>query len=213
MTLDGPSMSVLPPLPQTSTIFDSSYISSGGTQQPRFLACLRCRSKKAKCDNIEAVCTSCARANTECVRPIERRRKRTRKEMEEAEKGREGDRSSKRPPPPGEVPVTVARPNTIYSKQPRQPKQPHSSGESSTSASRARTATSNNSITDKSSQALQPFPDSSPKDAQQVVDALSQQYAYLEGDPGESSTLTVYYVRIACYFPARNLPSTCSIAM
>ncbi|KAK7053001.1 hypothetical protein VNI00_004322 [Paramarasmius palmivorus] len=52
----------------------------------RFLACFRCRGKKAKCDDAQPACTACAKSNAECIRPNGRRRKRTRKEMEEAEK-------------------------------------------------------------------------------------------------------------------------------
>ncbi|KAL0071054.1 hypothetical protein AAF712_001612 [Marasmius tenuissimus] len=54
----------------------------------RFLACFRCRGKKAKCDDVQPSCTACTKANVECVRPTGRKRKRTRKEMEDAERER-----------------------------------------------------------------------------------------------------------------------------
>uniref|UniRef100_A0A0W0FF04 Zn(2)-C6 fungal-type domain-containing protein n=1 Tax=Moniliophthora roreri TaxID=221103 RepID=A0A0W0FF04_MONRR len=71
--------------PQHQYIPQHTYQMSSSTST-RFLACFRCRSKKAKCDDGQPVCSACARSNAECIRPSGRRRKRTRREMEEAEK-------------------------------------------------------------------------------------------------------------------------------
>ncbi|KAI5119149.1 hypothetical protein M0805_005228 [Coniferiporia weirii] len=50
------------------------------------LACLRCRSKRARCSGNRPRCTTCKNADAECTWPEGRRRKRTRREMEEAER-------------------------------------------------------------------------------------------------------------------------------
>ncbi|KAG6853267.1 hypothetical protein C0991_005592 [Blastosporella zonata] len=50
------------------------------------LACLRCRTKRARCSGDKPVCRACEKAKEECVWPTGRRRKRTRKEMEEEER-------------------------------------------------------------------------------------------------------------------------------
>ncbi|KAG6867923.1 hypothetical protein C0993_009517 [Termitomyces sp. T159_Od127] len=50
------------------------------------LACLRCRTKRARCSGDKPVCRACEKAKEECIWPSGRRRKRTRKEMEEEER-------------------------------------------------------------------------------------------------------------------------------
>ncbi|KAG6828958.1 hypothetical protein H0H92_006185 [Tricholoma furcatifolium] len=50
------------------------------------LACLRCRTKRARCSGDKPVCRACEKAKEECIWPTGRRRKRTRKEMEEEER-------------------------------------------------------------------------------------------------------------------------------
>ncbi|SJL15726.1 uncharacterized protein ARMOST_19230 [Armillaria ostoyae] len=174
--------------------------------QPRFLACLRCRAKKAKCDNIHPVCGTCAKGNAECVRPSGRRRKRTRKEMEEAERedptlkrsrSAYNDQSFKQLPMQqhGNViqqiqyPIPFTSAPAMFS-QPRPPpslqhgqefSQPllpkHEQGSVSPPATYATTAAN--------------------PDAGKMVEALSRPMAYLEGDPGESKTLKVRYFRFS----------------
>ncbi|KAG6915968.1 hypothetical protein DXG01_009057 [Tephrocybe rancida] len=57
-----------------------------GNEKRVSLACLRCRTKRARCSGDKPVCRACEKAKEECVWPTGRRRKRTRKEMEEEER-------------------------------------------------------------------------------------------------------------------------------
>ncbi|EIM86073.1 uncharacterized protein STEHIDRAFT_147598 [Stereum hirsutum FP-91666 SS1] len=50
------------------------------------LACHRCRAKRGRCTGEKPICGACAKARAECTWPEGRRRKRTRKEMEMAER-------------------------------------------------------------------------------------------------------------------------------
>ncbi|THH19121.1 hypothetical protein EW146_g1969 [Bondarzewia mesenterica] len=50
------------------------------------LACHRCRAKRGRCTGEKPVCGTCTKAEAECTWPEGRRRKRTRKEMEEEER-------------------------------------------------------------------------------------------------------------------------------
>ncbi|ETW78560.1 hypothetical protein HETIRDRAFT_323554, partial [Heterobasidion irregulare TC 32-1] len=50
------------------------------------VACHRCRAKRGRCTGEKPVCGACAKAEAECTWPDGRRRKRTRREMEEEEK-------------------------------------------------------------------------------------------------------------------------------
>lgn len=63
----------------------SNYGPDPNVPKPKPLACFRCKNKKGKCDDRMPICGPCVKANAECVRPSERKRKRTRKEMTEAE--------------------------------------------------------------------------------------------------------------------------------
>lgn len=63
----------------------SHYGPDPSLPKPKLLACYRCKNKKGKCDDGMPVCGPCVKASAECVRPSERKRKRTRKEMTEAE--------------------------------------------------------------------------------------------------------------------------------
>lgn len=59
--------------------------SSGDENTPRVqLACFYCRAKRIRCSGTKPVCTACGKAGAECEWPSGRRRKRTRREMEEA---------------------------------------------------------------------------------------------------------------------------------
>ncbi|KAF9258267.1 hypothetical protein L218DRAFT_934964 [Marasmius fiardii PR-910] len=64
-----------------STPSHSSFPSSEYQPATRFLACFRCRGRKAKCDDAQP-CTACARSNVECMRPTGRRKKRTRSDFD-----------------------------------------------------------------------------------------------------------------------------------
>ncbi|KIY64083.1 hypothetical protein CYLTODRAFT_425553 [Cylindrobasidium torrendii FP15055 ss-10] len=168
---------------------------ASGSKEQRFLACLRCRAKKAKCDNVQPVCGTCAKTNAECVRPSCRRRKRTRKEMEEAErldpkraKGRisyETDIGGPEylTPPKFSAPFSTA-PSLLL------PPQPSSrNGTLATVKYEMPHRTQMASGTSSSSS----HPPADPK----MVEALSRQMAYLEGDPGESKVLKVHYYRFS----------------
>ncbi|KAG5351648.1 hypothetical protein C0989_005420 [Termitomyces sp. Mn162] len=76
-----------------STVSASPFNKSRGPRSPApinekrvSLACLRCRTKRARCSGDKPVCRACEKAKEECVWPSGRRRKRTRKEMEEEER-------------------------------------------------------------------------------------------------------------------------------
>ncbi|KAG5721563.1 hypothetical protein E4T56_gene13052 [Termitomyces sp. T112] len=76
-----------------STVSASPFNKSRGLRSPApinekrvSLACLRCRTKRARCSGDKPVCRACEKAKEECVWPSGRRRKRTRKEMEEEER-------------------------------------------------------------------------------------------------------------------------------
>ena len=57
------------------------------------LACLKCRARRARCSGQRPTCAGCTKLGCECVYPEGRRRKRTRKEMDEASRGRSGSNS------------------------------------------------------------------------------------------------------------------------
>ncbi|KAF9267220.1 hypothetical protein L218DRAFT_1074512 [Marasmius fiardii PR-910] len=50
------------------------------------LACMRCRTKRARCSGEKPTCSACQKAGEECTWPAGRKRKRTRREMEEEER-------------------------------------------------------------------------------------------------------------------------------
>lgn len=57
----------------------------GEDNTPRVqLACFYCRAKRIRCSGTKPVCTACTKAGATCEWPAGRRRKRTRREMEEA---------------------------------------------------------------------------------------------------------------------------------
>ncbi|KAG7451756.1 uncharacterized protein BT62DRAFT_990214 [Guyanagaster necrorhizus] len=193
--------------PSSQSVNGPSYPAETHQPQPRFLACLPCRVKKAKCDNIQPVCGRCAKASVECVRPSERRRKRTRKEMEEAEwedpslkwsRGAYNDRSFEQLPMQhsnvvqqtqyGPMPFTSAPP--MFS----QPCLPPSGQQHGQDFSHPLLPKHKPDIYGSMS------PPTTPQvhpDAGKMVEALSRPMAYLEGDLGESKTLKVCYFRFS----------------
>ncbi|KIY72773.1 hypothetical protein CYLTODRAFT_366911 [Cylindrobasidium torrendii FP15055 ss-10] len=64
----------------------SDATSAKASEKRVALACHRCRVKRARCSGEKPVCLSCQKANEECTWPTGRKRKRTRREMEEAER-------------------------------------------------------------------------------------------------------------------------------
>ncbi|KAK0233936.1 hypothetical protein IW262DRAFT_1290854 [Armillaria fumosa] len=172
--------------PSPQSVNGSSCPAEVHQSQPRFLACLRCRAKKAKCDNIQPVCGTCAKGNAECVRPSGRRRKRTRKEMEEAERedptlkrsrSAYNDHSFKQYPRPP--------PSLQHQQEFSQPLLPKHEQDSVSPPATYATAAVN-------------------PDAGKMVEALSRPMAYLEGDPGESKTLKVRYSGCTAIHPGFN---------
>ncbi|KAF8891156.1 fungal-specific transcription factor domain-containing protein [Mucidula mucida] len=170
----------------------TSYADLSGANGPRFLACLRCRAKKAKCDNVQPICGTCSKVSAECVRPSGRRRKRTRKEMEEAEK----DNQFKRPRglEDFDVPQQMAYPHPFAPLHYSQTSVPPLNGvlvNAKYEDTQTRSAKS-------SPTGIRAAP-SPPKnvDPAQMVEALSRQMAYLEGDPGQSNILKVHYYRFS----------------
>ncbi|KAF8905916.1 hypothetical protein CPB85DRAFT_1376742 [Mucidula mucida] len=61
--------------------------SNGKNNEKRVpLACHRCRTKRARCSGEKPICKTCAKVGEECTWPTGRKRKRTRREMEEEER-------------------------------------------------------------------------------------------------------------------------------
>ncbi|KAG7452007.1 uncharacterized protein BT62DRAFT_926217 [Guyanagaster necrorhizus] len=191
--------------PSPQSVNGSSYPAETHQSQPRFLACLRCRAKKAKCDNIQPVCGTCAKVSAECVRPSGRRRKRTRKEMEEAERedpslkrsrSAYNDRSFKHlPMQHGNVvqqiqyPIPFTSAPAMFS-QPRPPPSVQHGQDFSQPLLPKHEPDTYGSMSPPTTPAVHP-------DAGKMVEALSRPMAYLEGDPGESKTLKVRYFRFS----------------
>jgi hypothetical protein len=73
------------------------------------LACHCCRSKRARCSGERPVCRKCAQVKAECVWPEGRKRKRTRKEMEMAERLAASEEALAAPAPDVNGRVTTAR--------------------------------------------------------------------------------------------------------
>ncbi|KAH8110030.1 fungal-specific transcription factor domain-containing protein [Phellopilus nigrolimitatus] len=96
---DAASASASDASPSSSTSSEYAFGHQPGSRNPKSeqtrsnskeqrvpLACLRCRSKRARCSGVRPRCKACENANVECLWPEGRKRKRTRKEMEEAER-------------------------------------------------------------------------------------------------------------------------------
>ncbi|KAI0317722.1 fungal-specific transcription factor domain-containing protein [Amylostereum chailletii] len=94
------------------------------------LACHRCRAKRGRCSGEKPVCNSCAKVDAECTWPEGRRRKRTRKEMEEEER-LEGARNLLSHAESRSTSVGVQHREQHYPPPPPPPPQPPSSSSSS----------------------------------------------------------------------------------
>ncbi|KAF9040283.1 hypothetical protein BDZ89DRAFT_1060712 [Hymenopellis radicata] len=186
-----------------------STADSSGANQPRFLACLRCRAKKAKCDNVQPVCGTCSKVSAECVRPNGRRRKRTRKEMEEQRKminsnGRADERcgiflQDFDVPQQMAYPLPFAQnPSLHYSQAAPIPPQNGVLMNAKYEDTQTQSATSSPTGTRAAP--------STPKnvDPARMVEALSRPMAYLEGDPGQSKILKVHYSGRTAIHPGFN---------
>ncbi|EIM87625.1 uncharacterized protein STEHIDRAFT_168323 [Stereum hirsutum FP-91666 SS1] len=238
----------------------SNYGPDPNVPKPKPLACFRCKNKKGKCDDRMPICGPCVKANAECVRPSERKRKRTRKEMTEAElaekerKARDSEKKARLaqastdggqsradldPRSQSHVPFMLPTPaNSVPGSSPnypttapaslfqagtstlfnmgsmRHPSQPSSdllNGLANVASLSSPIYTTHPGVPDGGGigssasfhvNNLPPPPfqsNSSPRsvDTNEVVEALSKQIAFLEGDPGESSVLKVHYYRFS----------------
>ncbi|BEI92189.1 uncharacterized protein CcaverHIS019_0410090 [Cutaneotrichosporon cavernicola] len=69
----------------SSDTLDGASAQRAEDNTPRVqLACFYCRAKRIRCSGTKPVCTACAKGGATCEWPTGRRRKRTRREMEEA---------------------------------------------------------------------------------------------------------------------------------
>ncbi|KAF8057613.1 fungal-specific transcription factor domain-containing protein [Lyophyllum atratum] len=175
------------------------------------LACLRCRTKRARCSGDKPVCRACAKAREECEWPVGRRRKRTRREMEEEERRERlgqmryaagGDQIGPAPAPEKDIQSLMAwgRPDTLsvspHAAEGMQWDFPASSVSPQLTWRSMMNASSGQGLMPSSSMLPQFAPaDAREKDAAQLVRALESQVAFIDGDPTRNEDLELYYYR------------------
>lgn len=68
-----------------SMALEASHSHAAGAKKKTTLACHRCREKRARCSGDKPQCLACQKSKSDCIYPTSRKRKRTRREMNEAE--------------------------------------------------------------------------------------------------------------------------------
>ncbi|KAG5652111.1 hypothetical protein H0H81_006285 [Sphagnurus paluster] len=162
------------------------------------LACMRCRTKRARCSGDKPVCRACEKAKEECLWPSGRRRKRTRREMEEEERRERaaavgGD---------GRGSGIQMRIGAISWDQAEQHHHQHHQP-ASLSLDLKHPLSIDPQWTDYAAMNQMWAPplfspaDAREKDASQLVRALEAQVAFIDGDPARNEDLELYYYRFS----------------